>query len=99
MRQKKNRSATMLEVCDHTGVEERVVRQFIREGRLIVSQFPNLGYPCESCGNMIQAKRICSSCQSELERELDSLDKPKKTERTVPTNQTTKQSQLKQYLQ
>ncbi|MCM2675701.1 TIGR03826 family flagellar region protein [Alkalicoccobacillus plakortidis] len=97
MRQKKNRMATLLDVCEHTEVEERRVRQFIREGRLIVTSFPNLGYPCESCGKMIQMNRICSTCKRELEEELDSLKGKQPQDKEVTDKQAT-QSRLNQFL-
>ncbi|TSB48344.1 TIGR03826 family flagellar region protein [Alkalicoccobacillus porphyridii] len=97
MRQKDHRMATMLDVCAHTGVEERTIRQFIREGRLLVAAFPNLGYPCESCGNMIQSKRLCAQCQRELNAEIASLTEQESTKSSTNPNRT-KQSRLNQFL-
>ena len=97
MRQKKNRMATLLDVCKHTEVEERTIRQFIREGRLMVTTFPNLGYPCESCGNMIQSKRICGPCQKELDVEIASLNEQASPKPTLNRSQA-KQSRLNQFL-
>lgn len=97
MRQKENRMATMLDVCEHTGVEEQTLRQFIREGRLMVSAFPNLGYPCESCGKMIQLKRLCTDCQSKLDDEIASLNKKDSSKEIIGTTKA-KRNQLNQFL-
>lgn len=96
MRKKQNRMATLIEVCEQTGVAEKKVRQFIREGRLIVTSFPNLGYPCDSCGTMIQMNRICRSCKQELEGEISSLSLNNKEEKN--TDHQTQQSKLNQFL-
>ena len=96
MRKKQNRMATLVEVCEHTGVAEKKIRQFIREGRLIVTSFPNLGYPCESCGTLIQMNRLCKPCKQELEGEIASLSQKNREEKT--SEQQAQQSRLNQFL-
>lgn len=71
LRQRKNREATMITVVEETGVSENLITKFIKDKRLLVSQFPKLGYGCETCGNMINAGRICSECSEGLLRELN----------------------------
>lgn len=88
--------ATLVEVCEHTGVAEKKIRQFIREGRLIVTSFPNLGYPCESCGTLIQMNRLCKPCKQELEGEIASLTQKNHEEKT--SEQQAQQSRLNQFL-
>ncbi|SDH19403.1 flagellar operon protein TIGR03826 [Alteribacillus persepolensis] len=70
MRKQKNRSATMMRVVEATGVEKEDISQFIKEGRLHIQQFPNLEYPCESCGKGIRAGRICQVCKDDIENGL-----------------------------
>ncbi|MBU8905984.1 TIGR03826 family flagellar region protein [Desertibacillus haloalkaliphilus] len=70
IRRRENRAATMEEVVEATGVSEQQISRFIREGRLQLAQFPNITYPCDSCGKRIREGRICSSCQSNLGKDL-----------------------------
>lgn len=71
IRNKENRQSTILEVSTATGVSEKQIRQFIREGRLRLADFPNLGYPCERCGEeIITEGKLCERCKKELDREI-----------------------------
>src|SRR5690625_3199603 len=73
--ERKNRLATLTEICDATGVEERTVTRFIKEGRLHLANLPNLGYPCESCGTMIREGRICIECTKKFQEGLDQQER------------------------
>ncbi|NGP44943.1 hypothetical protein G4V62_08210 [Bacillaceae bacterium SIJ1] len=75
LKQRKNRTANMQEVVEKTGVEEPVILKFLKKGRLRVVNFPNLGYPCERCGQAIQQGTICDSCSQEISRDLATFDK------------------------
>ncbi|MCK0470303.1 TIGR03826 family flagellar region protein [Halalkalibacter sp. APA_J-10(15)] len=77
LRKKQNRTASVQEVHAKTDVPLELIHQFVREGRILRSHFPNLGYPCESCGNEIQQGRICDHCRDNI---TDGLDSVKKTE-------------------
>ncbi|AEE97518.1 TIGR03826 family flagellar region protein [Mahella australiensis] len=61
--------ATIPEVSDATGVEEKIIFEFLREGRLELKE-PGLGLECERCGKPITTGRFCASCLRELERGL-----------------------------
>ncbi|PYZ92781.1 hypothetical protein CR194_14100 [Salipaludibacillus keqinensis] len=75
IRKRGNRQATMDEVHEGTGVEKDLIIRFIREGRLHLSQFPNLTYPCEKCGNQIREGRICAGCRGEIQSDLQAGDR------------------------
>ena len=70
IRKRENRTAAMQQVIEATGVEEELIIKFIRNGRLKLAQFPNLGYKCERCGGMIRDGRLCVSCSTTLKSEL-----------------------------
>ncbi|WP_404454315.1 hypothetical protein LG329_05365 [Virgibacillus necropolis] len=72
LRLKKNREATLPEVEEETGVSGQLITKFIKEKRLLTSQFPKLAYPCEKCGNNINTGKLCTACADELLRDLDS---------------------------
>lgn len=61
IRKKTNRTASMMQVVMETGVEERLIIKFVRTGKLRISQFPNLGIPCEKCGANIKSGRVCGN--------------------------------------
>lgn len=71
IRQKDHRMATLSEVVEATGVEEKLILKFIKEGRLRQSQFPNLGYPCQKCGTLIREGKLCGSCAKTLQKDIN----------------------------
>jgi flagellar operon protein (TIGR03826 family) len=81
IRQKKNRRATMMEVCSATGVEQQKITRFIKQGRLRVADFPNLWYPCDSCETPIREGKLCESCRAELRKSVESYEKESEFQR------------------
>lgn len=71
---RKNREATMIDIVEATGVEERLIIKFIKEKRLRTSQFPMLAYGCEKCGKNITTGNICTDCSQELLGELTKFE-------------------------
>lgn len=71
LRVKENRSATLQEVHEATGVPEATIIRFVREGRLRTATFTNLTYPCGSCGSPISAGKLCDNCIDSIEAELE----------------------------
>jgi len=54
--------SSMEEVCEETGVCEVIIRNWLREGRLILSQ-NNAGLlQCQSCGIPIVTGQLCDRC-------------------------------------
>ncbi len=83
IRKAANRTATMQQVVDGTGVEEELLIKFVKKGRLRLSQFPNLGYPCEKCGTMIKEGRICGNCTNLIRADLAEVDKEEQRKREI----------------
>ena len=75
MRKRENRAATMEQIVEATDVPEELLLKFIKSGRIQVKQFPNLGYPCDKCGVIIQTGKLCESCATELRKEIDLHEK------------------------
>ncbi|WP_110112539.1 TIGR03826 family flagellar region protein [Bacillus sp. CGMCC 1.16541] len=90
IRQRQNRTATLLQVTNATGVSEALIYKFIKQKRLQISQFPNLGYPCEQCGELIQTGKICGGCQARFNKELSKLKEAEQRQQhpEVKTNRT-----------
>jgi flagellar operon protein (TIGR03826 family) len=81
LRKRENRTATMAQVVETTGVSESLITKWIRMGRLQLVLFPNLGYPCESCGAMIREGQLCPKCRTKLQTELKRAEEEKQRER------------------
>lgn len=62
--------ANIYEVAENTRVEELVIIEFIRDGRLLLRDNPNMGYACERCGKQTMSGRFCSACTAELAQSL-----------------------------
>lgn len=75
IRKRENREATVSQICEATNVEEKLIFQWIQEGRLQVKGFKNLSYPCELCGTPVQSGKLCESCKSGLSKDLQHLQK------------------------
>ncbi len=63
---RKNRSAFIQDVVDATGIDMEVLIEMIQDGRIILSDNPNMGYGCERCGGFTQSGRLCARCSAEL---------------------------------
>lgn len=66
LRKQKNREAKIHTIAEATGVEEELIIKFVKENRLRSTQFPNLSFPCEQCGDPIVTGKVCSNCSNEL---------------------------------
>jgi uncharacterized protein len=69
-----HKSSTIQEVSEETGVSIAQIRQFILANRIQLSFFPNLSYPCDSCGSPIKEGKKCHSCLvtiSELSKQVE----------------------------
>jgi flagellar operon protein (TIGR03826 family) len=81
LRKRENRTATMAQVVEATGVSESLITKWIKIGRLQLVHFPNLGYPCESCGTMIRDGQLCPKCRTKLQTQLKQLEEEKQRQR------------------
>jgi flagellar operon protein (TIGR03826 family) len=75
MRKRENRTASMLQIVEATGVVEVLILKFIKNGKLQIVNFPNLGYPCDKCGTMIRNGRLCEGCTAELRSDLKDFER------------------------
>ena len=64
-----NPKANITEVSEETGVDEKIVLEFLRAGRIELRE-ESTGLPCERCGAPIKTGRYCEECARELEVEL-----------------------------
>ncbi|MGI6151270.1 MAG: hypothetical protein ACOYIR_04900 [Christensenellales bacterium] len=68
--------ANIMDIARDTGIEERTILGFLREGRLSVDS--NAGIQrCEECGTPISSGRYCNRCQLVVESLLNAASKIK----------------------
>jgi len=64
-----HQGSSIKEICEKTGIEEKIVFRMVKEGRFIQAGV-KVSYPCESCGALITKGRFCEKCQSGLVKQL-----------------------------
>lgn len=67
-----NEDATIMEIVENTGVAEKQVLYFLKEGRLSVDNTEGM-LRCEECGRPISSGRYCSVCRDKLANALGSV--------------------------
>lgn len=75
LRKQRNRSATLSKIAEATEVEEELIIKFLKQNKLRTSDFPQLKYPCESCGKLISESRYCKECSEEFHSEWGAAKK------------------------
>ena len=65
-------NATVLDIVEATGVTEKFVLYFLKEGRLNVEE-TDASLRCEDCGRPIPSGRYCSTCREKLANALSSV--------------------------
>lgn len=78
IRKSENRMATIDEIVTATEVVEELIMKWIRNGKLRVSGLPNLGYPCDKCGTLIQKGSICIDCSTGLRKDLYKVEEERR---------------------
>ena len=89
LRKRENRTATIEQIVDETGVTKELLHKWVRKGRLQPSMFPNLGYPCEKCGELTKTGKICVSCSDTLQSDLRQHEAVEEIKETVNKIETT----------
>jgi len=75
---REHRGATISELSEATGVSMRQITNFIRERRISITDSPNMGYPCDSCGDLIREGKLCITCHQRLSTSLSYLQQEEK---------------------
>ncbi|MEH7225047.1 TIGR03826 family flagellar region protein [Bacillus sp. JJ1566] len=83
IRKRENRTATIFEASEGTGVDEELIIKFIRTGKLKLAQFPNLGYPCQKCRTIIREGILCDDCSKELRSELSTFEQEEERKKEI----------------
>ena len=67
---KSNPKVAVEVVCEATEVDERRVREFIREGLIQASELDGFPVECQRCGKPISRGVYCPICQQDLSSNL-----------------------------
>ena len=60
-----NPNAPIEEVVEETGVQEKIILYYLRDGRLQIAGSSGL-LKCEQCGAAINSGRLCEKCMSKV---------------------------------
>lgn len=83
LRKRENRAATIERIVEATGVEEVLLYDWVRKGRLQPTMFPNLGYPCDKCGRLTTKGKLCVNCAETLQNDLKQFEAAEEFRKTV----------------
>jgi len=72
---RENPLATAFEVSEYTGVDHKIIKGFVKEGRLIEIDTESVNVACKRCGALILSKHheYCPNCEKTLFKELNGL--------------------------
>ncbi|WP_025027194.1 TIGR03826 family flagellar region protein [Caldalkalibacillus mannanilyticus] len=73
LKKKENRQASLYEVSEATAVTVKQITKFIRQGRISLNDLPNMGLPCETCGEPTKTGSICPACRAKLTKQVESF--------------------------
>lgn len=86
--------STIQDVSDNTGVSVAQIRYFIQIGRIIAGHFPNLSYPCATCGSPIQTGKVCKNCMDRY-KQLSKKEEDRNSENGQPHNDNNSRGYIK----
>jgi len=72
-----NPGATIVEVSEETGVDEKKILRYLRESKIEIIESDNLLLDCQRCGKPIRSGRFCEGCVIEMKKEFTSVLKSK----------------------
>ena len=73
---RENPKSSINKVSEETGVEKKVIIEFIKNDRLIAEDLEiDVTIKCQRCGTEIKHGKYCDSCVTEMKDEIESLTK------------------------
>lgn len=68
-----HRKATTEELSEATGVTDQQLMAFVKDSRLPLYSYPNLTYPCSSCGSRIRQHNMCIPCRGRITEDINRM--------------------------
>lgn len=75
--------ATITEVSEETGVDEKKILRYLRESRIEIREENNLLLDCQRCGIPIRSGRFCDACVIAMKKEFTAAITPNKEQPRV----------------
>lgn len=68
-------NATAFEVSEYTGIDHKIIKSFVKEGRLIEIESELINISCKRCGALILSKyhEYCPKCENAILKELNNI--------------------------
>lgn len=63
---------TAAQAAEATGVKQKTIRTMLKESRLEIADGSNTFLKCEMCGVALRSGRVCSKCEVEFNRKMES---------------------------
>ncbi|WP_341963164.1 flagellar protein [Planococcus maritimus] len=73
LQEHEHRNASLEDVHLFTGVSVHKISEFLREGRILTGDYPNLGYPCAHCKTLIHRHMLCEDCRLDFLRSANEI--------------------------
>ncbi len=70
---RRNRQVTMSQLVEQTGVTELNITKYIKEGKINISDLPNLSYACDLCADRIRKGNLCVSCRLKINSDIEKM--------------------------
>ncbi|WP_222708549.1 hypothetical protein [Paenibacillus sp. N3.4] len=70
---RKNHRSTSEQLSSVTGVPLEQLYGWMREGKLLMTDYPNLSYPCAACSRSIRKQKFCTDCLFRINKEINEL--------------------------
>jgi flagellar operon protein (TIGR03826 family) len=78
---RRNRQTSMSQLVEQTGVSEINITKYIREGKINISDVPNLSYPCDLCESSIRKGNLCYNCRVKINTDIDKMKRNEEEDR------------------
>jgi hypothetical protein len=76
---RRNHKSTNEQVSEAIKVSHEQIYTWLKENRLYISDYPNLNYPCATCGGSIRKNKLCTECSVKLSKEIQNLNSNRNT--------------------
>lgn len=89
---KNNRIMNNAQVEQATGISKELIYKWVKMGKLNANTFPNIGCPCDRCGQLTTKTKICISCTRGIVRTLEQEEKDREWHRKINTKDVPRKS-------
>ncbi|MBP1962039.1 flagellar protein [Paenibacillus aceris] len=76
---RRNHRSTNEQLNAAIGITSEQMYAWIKEGKLLLTDYPNLNYPCASCTKLIRQHKLCQDCTFRINREIKELNDKQQT--------------------